>query len=118
MIIEVPARRPHPDIEGRFLTITWVNDPDMHDEKIDEKQPPPLLLRAEDGHARIRPRRGPGGPVSARERIVQHTSALGASYTGYIMGSAEKPTAIPSEDRDYLRDVYYNHTLHPASSGQ
>ena len=40
------------------------------------------------------------------------------SYADYIMGRAEKPTAIPSEDRDYLRDVYYNHTLHPASSGQ
>ena len=25
---------------------------------------------------------------------------------------------ITDEDRDYLRDVYYNHTLHPASSGQ
>ena len=40
------------------------------------------------------------------------------SYADYIMGRVEKPTAIPNEDRDYLRDVYYNHTLHPASSGQ
>ena len=116
MVIEVPARRPHPDIEGRFLAITWVNDPDLHDKEVRRNiyrryYYAPRTVMHEFGHA--------AGLEDLYLLEGGWCNNFGiCSYPDYIMGRAEKPTAIPNEDRDYLRDVYYNHTPHPASSGQ
>ncbi len=116
MVIEQPARRPHPDIEGRFLAITWVNDPDLHDEQVRGSlyrryYYVPRTVMHEFGHA--------AGLEDLYRLEGKPCEYFGiCSYADYIMGRVEKPTAIPNEDRDYLRDVYYNHTPHPASSGQ
>ena len=59
-----------------------------------------------------------GHAAGLEDLYLLECGLLGCGYGDYIMDRAEKPTAIPNEDRDYLRDVYYNHTPHPASSGQ
>ena len=112
MIIEVPARRRHPYAPGRTLTLVWVNDPDMHNKEVGGNRNrryyyAPRTIMHEFGHA-----------AGLEDLYLLECGLLGCGYGDYIMGRAEKPTAIPNEDRDYLRDVYYNHTPHPASSGQ
>ena len=112
MVIEQPALQYHPYAPGRTLSIVWVNDPDLHGKEVDEDffrryYYAPRAVMHEFGHA-----------AGLEDLYLLECGLLGCGYGDYIMGRAEKPTAIPNEDRDYLRDVYYNHTPHPASSGQ
>ena len=112
MVIERPALQYHPYAPGRTLSIVWVNDPDLHGKEVDEDffrryYYMPRTIMHEFGHA-----------AGLEDLYLLECGLLGCGYGDYIMGRAEKPTAIPNEDRDYLRDVYYNHTPHPASSGQ
>ena len=116
MVIEQPARQPHYEFPGYTLTLVWVNDPDLHGEDVPLKRLHkyyylPTTVMHEFGHA--------AGLEDLYLLEGTPCVLLGiCSYAGYIMGSAEKQTNIPNTDRDYLRDVYHNHTPHPASSGQ
>ena len=99
MVVEQPALQPY-DFRGLIYQqrYVWTNNRSLHGE----------------------PAEG-GGKYYYLPSVMMHefghTAGLGelsnfGRYSGYIMYYPEKQTEIPNKDRDFLRDVYRNHTPH------
>ena len=96
MLIEAPAWR-------GGIRVVWVDLPSLHDTDLilsdgtkAKYQHALAVVMHEFGHA-----------------AGLHDLYKYGEYRGYIMYQAKKQTAIPNKDKDFLRDVYRNHTPHP-----
>ena len=101
IIIEEPATQMY-ESGGLLLSqrFRWTNNRNLHDKLHEEEGKyqyfPPVVMH-EFGHA-------------AGLHDLYNFSLK--KYVGYIMFQPEKQTSVPKEDRDYLRDVYRNHSPH------
>ena len=99
MVIEQPARQAYYSNDFiHQIRYVWTNNRSLHGkytEEWDEYSYLPSVMMHEFGH----------------------TAGLGelrnyGRYSGYVMYKPETQTEIPDKDRDFLRDVYRNHTSH------
>ena len=94
------------------VTRVWTNDLNLHgrEERGGERKYHylPSVMMHEFGHT---------AGLGDLYKLVEDTfpcNWLGiCAYSDYIMGGDVEETAITDKDRDYLRDVYRNHTPHP-----
>ena len=116
MVIEEPARQPDPFNPSKTLRIIWTNDTAVHGKKVDGSGGSsryyylPTVVMHEFGHA--------AGLEDLYLLDDGHLCRLLGicTYSGYIMGNAEKETTIPSKDKEYLRDVYRDHDPHATAA--
>ena len=105
------------EVWGRIpVTRVWTNDLDLHDEDAPAGgiyHYLPSVVMHEFGHAAglddLYELEGPLCNKGGDSTWDDFTCA----YNNYIMGGDVTETSIPTDDLDYIRDVYRNHTPHP-----